>query len=256
MKKITVVILFLTILKIKAQTNQIGIGLIELNSFNQKIKNADTSVITTAKNTLVLRPIISFNHTNKNDIDFGVQFGYFKENTKVFQKGVYADKSVNYSYATTNKESIYLKLGLSKKISFEKFYFLLGVQIPISVNYKNYYKNDNTINDSLGKFVQFRFSDNNLPNTYYTGILLNIGLFYKLYKFIYIGGEINYGLYYSLQYGKRIYSNNTIDSWNNSYYDKKELNYNISQIQLGLNPTIHLRFMLPSKKKMGNPISN
>ncbi len=250
MRKYIIIVLLLNFLNTKSQSGQVGIGLLDLNTINQKITIADTSINGKTKSTLNFKPVTTFNYINKNNVDLSLQVGYFNERIINNTKSVYSDKSNNYQFSSTTKKSIYLKLGIAKRIDYQNFYITFGAQVPLSVNFYNYYNLKNTVKDSTGKFIQSAITTNNLPNSYYTGLLLNFGSFYKLYKNLYIGGELNYGLYYTLQYGNRVYTTNyTYSNATANNATTQTLKYNTSQFQLGISPTLHIRYTIFNKKE-------
>ncbi len=249
MRVYTTIILILSFVSARSQSAQIGVGVVDLNTAHQILKSPDTTNIGKTKSTLNFKPVLTFNFFNKKNIDYSLQGGYFHERYINTTKSTAIDKSiVVHQINKTNRNSVYVKLGVGRRVDYKKFYLSYGLQVPLMVNFYNYTANTSVSQDSIGNFIQSITTTNNLPNSYSAGLLLNVGSFYKLWKNLYVGGEFQYGLYYALQYGKRTFTQSNAYSSSPSICISQVLNYNNSSFQLVVIPTIHIRYTLLNKK--------
>jgi hypothetical protein len=246
MRVYIVLILILSFVNARSQSAQIGVGMLDLNTTHYNITEKDTSISGKTRSTLNFKPVLTFNFFNK--IDYSVQAGYFHERFLSETKSIAADKSVGSQISQTNRNSIYIKLGIGKRIDYKRIYVSYGLQVPLMVTIYDYSTFNSISKDSVGNLIQSTTNTNSLPNTYYAGLLLNFSSFYKLYKNLYIGGELQYGLYYTLQYGNRTYNSNESSSTGTFYKSNQVLKYNNSSFQLVVIPTIHIRYTIFNKK--------
>ncbi len=237
--------------KLFSQSNEIGVSVLSYKGFNVYNKQKDGLVLTDAQSTVMLQPVISYNHINSKDIDLNIQAGFFYLPRKIDTK---TPVPGNYIYKQTGnflQKSVFGKIGIAKRFYKEKIILISGINIPFE--YCFYKESQNNSSTYLRDTIQSKTeSHTTYTPEYTTSINLQQSFYYPLTKHIYLGVDLNLGLQLYIVNGVRTDKNSNddyVNPLNNNSNEAKATYHHYIQRSLHFQPSVSIKYNFKKKNE-------
>ena len=212
-----------------AQKNRVNVTINEFANFHGNLITDDT-VYNYANQGIKLIPSIGYNRIIKNNWGIGCELGYRSQKTKLIDSFIDA---TNYLYAgliTSNIKTFYFCPSLFQIYYWNKFQLTTSIILPIEYQTKNsQYHFETEIDRTTNKQVRNKQTTTKLPKQINWGAYCNIGFYIKIYKNLYCGPQLGFGVTQQIKYSTstenlKIIENGILTEYNTNIKYKKYSN--------------------------------
>ncbi len=208
----------------KAQSSEIYLKLWGVNSITYKNTRITPTNIETSTGIRFLKYNIGYSYITKKDIEYSIGYGYSvsKDITEINTVA----STINTEKMST-KNSIYgqwqqLEIAIGKRYTINKFLIVASVKIPLEYTNKDSSTHSFLLVDTNNNILRNNYQISKNPNYLYTGIYINMGMYYKLSKKFMLGFDISTGVMLAKTWGEayqKYESNNFITNIHSSSID-------------------------------------
>jgi hypothetical protein len=234
-----------------AQQSELGISLLSayVNGgqiiTNYQSANPNASSNQSNSSYYAIRPVLMFTHVNVKGNVFLIQGGFFY--TPNSSKNTLDRSQFGHAETTFSSlfKSLFLKLGIARRVQFENFYLDLGLNIPLE--YQFYGKSFSKITDFdwLDQPTYTTHSNYVSPDMFTTGINAQISIYYKITRRFAAGVDLNVGLYTIFRRGTQVSESSTEyfgGSGGYQAYSQSDLIKNNFTVGMNTLPALSIRY--------------
>ncbi len=237
MKKSSLLFIFILIgINAQAQTGEVFVGLNSLAGYNYKIIEDNSMNDISQVNDFSY--LTGYNHFMKNDLYVGLGIGYNSpaSTTKVVQSNVI---SITTTFEVYTRKYYNAQLHIGKLNKYKRFRLYSQLAITYATFRKLNIAGDRTVIDSSNVQTSLAIVEVILPNEHRFGLHAGQGVYYKLYKGLYIGADLNMTFNYTKVKGEYTSTEKTNGQLT---IDDAQL-YNNTAYDLGFVPILGLKYV-------------
>ncbi len=212
-----------------AQTSSIALTLNHWSLRNFRVAIDDTAQQTEVKGTNVL-PSVGYYRILGKRWGIGLEVGYANQNYRSEESHAYSTDILNVRYSRSYREYFFSPL-IFERTELRKYILTGSICLPITI-YANW--EDKTYNESRSQpsheLLYWDTRKENYPNVLLIGVYVGISIQRKIFKGLYGGPQIGFGLIQNTTRGT--YRNDYYDSDNSQRLSTKEIDQVSSQFAI------------------------